>query len=145
MPVDELSIESVAFLLADYAEIVDNKLYTMGAGWDRLSFPEGDLTHRAIAVGVVLRVPWRAASQRHTWELRLTNVDGEDLLDPCPSGEFETGRPVGPIEEAPSNMMFAFTLGDFTFPSVGRYSARLSVDGSEIATAPFAVVGVKQL
>lgn len=144
MPIDELSIKPVAFLLADYAEIVNNKLYTMGAGWDRLSLPEGNLTYRAISFGVVLRVPWTAANQRHTWELRLTNDDGKDMLDPSPSGEFETGRPAGSIEGAPSNMMFAFTLANYTFPSVGSYSARLSVDGSEIATAPFAVVAVKQ-
>jgi hypothetical protein len=137
----DTTIETAAFVLADHAEIVNGKLYTMGAGWDRLTLPEDNLRVPSIAVAVILRVPWTASNQPHSWQVGLTDENGENILNPSPSGKFETGRPPGAPKGSPSTVMFTFTLANFELPKLGAYSARLEIDGSEIAVAPFSVFG----
>lgn len=140
---DGSTIEVASFLLADHAEVVQGKLYTMGAGWDRLTLSKENPTLSSFSIATVLRVPWTASNQPHTWEVSLKHEDGQEVFAPTPpGGQFETGRPPGALKGAPSTIMFAFSIANLKFPKLGGYSARLIVDGIEIAAAPFVIMGL---
>jgi hypothetical protein len=79
-------------LVADYAEVVNHKLYIMGAGWDRFSPPAFPAVMR---IGIVagVRVPYLESNVPHHLTVTLRDGDGQELfrLD----GDLETGRPPG--------------------------------------------------
>jgi len=137
----ETTISVAAFLLADHAEVINGKLYTMGAGWDRLTLPADQLQAPSIALATVIRVPWTASNQPHRWEVAIASEDGKNVLgEQPPNGEFETGRPPGTKKGSPSTVMFSMTLANLRFPSAGGYVATISIDGTPVASAPFTVV-----
>ena len=61
----------IAFLiLTDYAESLNGKLYTLGAGWNVLRFPELPQDWR-FTVGLGIDVAWDETNQRHGLEMLL--------------------------------------------------------------------------
>jgi hypothetical protein len=77
---------------ADYAEVVNGKLYLMGGGWDKFRPPSYPSTMRmGIAVGI--RVPYLDANVPHHLTVVLRSADGEVAFKL--EGQIETGRPPG--------------------------------------------------
>lgn len=80
-------------ILADSAQVVGNKLYMLGGGWDRLIVnKELPLTQR-LAIATSFRVPWNETNERHSFEIEIATEDGKQLGKG--TGQFEIGRPVG--------------------------------------------------
>ena len=65
-------------LTADFAEIVNGKLYVMGAGWDTITPPEYPTTIR-LGIVVGIRVPYRDAGTKHHVTITLRNGPTELL------------------------------------------------------------------
>lgn len=79
-------------VLADFAEVVNGKLYLMGGGWARFNPPTFPAVMRfGLAVGV--RVPYLEAEMAHSLQVVLRGGDGQEHL--TMQAEFETGRPPG--------------------------------------------------
>ena len=79
-------------LLADYAEIVNGKLYLMGGGWDRWFAPAVPVQVRlAIAVGV--RVGWEETNKTIPIRMWVEDDDGAELVRI--EGQVNVGRPPG--------------------------------------------------
>ncbi len=85
-------------ILADSAEVVGNKLYLLGGGWDRLTVNTGFPIDQRCAIALSVRVPWNETNQKHVFEVE---VMGEDTQTEQPKslvkvgGQFEVGRPPG--------------------------------------------------
>lgn len=77
-------------LLADYAEVVNGKLYLMGGGWDRFFAPTAPVQMRvAIVVGV--RISWEETNKPVPVRIQLEDDDGAELLHI--DGQVNVGRP----------------------------------------------------
>ena len=92
---DAMMIEgtTVDFLLtADFAEVVQGKVYIMGAGWDKFAPPTYPAVMR-IGLAAGIRVPYLESNVPHHLSVTLRSGDGEDLFKI--EGDLETGRPAG--------------------------------------------------
>lgn len=122
----------VTLLLADAAQVVDNKLYILGGGW---SITGPDPTPFAIAMKI--EVPWTEANKKHRWELRLLGADGEQirlegLPDQAPieiSGDFEVGRPPGITPGVALEVALAINSTPLPLPPGQRFVWQLWIDG----------------
>ena len=111
-------------VLADFAEVVNSKLYLMGGGWDRFAPPNYPAPMRwGIAVGV--RVPWLESNIPHRISLTLRTEDGVELfkLD----GNVETGRPPG--SKGQSTLVQLAVNGQTELQGPGSFEVIAEIDG----------------
>jgi hypothetical protein len=80
-------------ILADYAEIIGNKLYVMGGGWDVLTVNKQFPTEQRCGLAASFVVPWNETNQRHHVEIQVATEDGTSIA--TVGAEFEVGRPPG--------------------------------------------------
>jgi hypothetical protein len=84
---------TIDFLLtADFAEVVQGKVYMMGAGWDKFAPPAYPAVMR-IGLAAGIKVPYLESNVPHHLSVTLRSGDGEDLFRI--DGDLETGRPPG--------------------------------------------------
>ena len=122
----------VMMMLADAAQVVDNKLYVLGGGWS-VTGPQPV----PFAIAMKLEVPWDQTNMEHSWTLRLVTDDGEHVSLPGPDGEspveisgaFEVGRPPGVRAGTPIDLAIAFNSGPLPLPMGRRYVWHLLIDG----------------
>ncbi|MPZ22894.1 MAG: hypothetical protein GEU28_05005 [Dehalococcoidia bacterium] len=122
-------------IVADAAQIANNKLYVMGGGWNQLrvnTLPAD--VNIGLAVGV--RVDWNETNVRRKLELLVHDSDGKQLMRV--EGQFETGRPAG-IPQGSSQLIQVAANGRVQFPDVGSYLLLAVVDGDELQRVPFYV------
>jgi hypothetical protein len=80
-------------ILADSAQIVGNKLYLLGGGWDVLTVGSALPTQQRCAVAASYRVPWNETNEKHAVEIEVLGEDGDSLAKVA--GQVEVGRPAG--------------------------------------------------
>ena len=135
-----MSIEQVEIdflLLADKAEILNGKIYMMGGGWDRryisnLSAP----VEITILLGIL--VPWTLTNEKHSFEIRLEDADG-NALPPVVGGEITIGRPPDATRGQQFRAMASLS-GRWTLPQFGTYSIVALLEGEEKKRAVFYAV-----
>jgi len=81
------------FVVADWAESVNGKLYLMGGGFDSFFAQEFPFAHR-FSFAAVFRVPWADTNRRFPVVGVLETLDGNELGWKM-EGEAEAGRPAG--------------------------------------------------
>ena len=126
----------VTMLLADAAQVVENKLYLLGGGW---SMTGPDPVPSAIAMKI--EVPWDQTNDRHRWEMALLDADSQPVFVQGPegeqalviNGEFEVGRPAGVASGTPIDLALAINLGPIPLPGGRRYVWELTIDGQSHA------------
>ncbi len=135
LPFGERGIEAtmkVTMLLADFAQVLQGKLYIMGGGWS-ITGPQPSLS----AIALKIEVPWTQTNRRHDFALELIDADGRPVKVPGPNGEapavmtghFEVGRPPGMAAGTPLDMPLALAIGPMPLAG-GRYVWKLSIDGN---------------
>ncbi len=90
IPADE--VDGDFLLTADFAEVVNGKLYLMGGGWSQ-SMPSQFPAQMQMGVAAGFRVPFLESNRPHHIMLELRNGDGQSLMKI--EGDLETGRPPG--------------------------------------------------
>jgi uncharacterized protein DUF6941 len=132
----------IAFLLlTDYSESLNGKLYSMGAGWNMLGFPELPREWRfSVAMGI--DVPWDETNQRRRIELVIQDPDGAELGDEL-SMEFEAGRPPGLQAGQEQRMVIAINVGA-TFETAGPHAVVIRSEDEELERARFYVSSTPQ-
>jgi hypothetical protein len=85
-------------ILADAAQVVGNKLYLMGGGWDKLTVNTPFPVDQRCALAFALRVTWNETNQKHAFEIEILSEDAateqpRSLMKA--GGQFELGRPPG--------------------------------------------------
>lgn len=120
----------VNLLLADWAQVVQGKLYVMGGGWS-VTGPQPQPS----AIALKIEVPWTQTNRRHEFKVELLDADGRPVVLPGPegekpvvmSGQFEVGRPPGVSPGTPLDMPLALTMGPLPLMA-GRYLWKLSIN-----------------
>jgi hypothetical protein len=131
LPTASLTIDYL--VLADFAQVVNRKLYLMGGGWDRFTPPVYPAAMRlGIAVGI--RVPWLEANTPHHLTLVVRNEDDQAEAVRL-EADFETGRPAGSRGE---DQLVPFALNaQTTLPGPGAFVIVASIDNQERKRYPF--------
>jgi hypothetical protein len=127
-------------LLADSAEALNGKLYTLGAGWNMLRFPELPAPW-SFSIALGLDVPWDSTNRRHALALRIDDPDGETLGDEF-TMEVEAGRPPGAVQGQDQRIVFALGT-QLEFERPGPHAVIVSVGDQEIGRSRFYVVEVE--
>ena len=118
------------FVLADHAQLSENKLYLSGGGWTRLTVPHVPVRRR-VGLAIGLRIDPDEAGAPHSFR-----IDMQTPGDPVElgQGQFETER-----FEGPSQVFLLAINSDLPITSEGTYDLILSVDGNEIKRTGFQV------
>ena len=127
-------------ILADAAQIVGNKLYVMGGGWDRLAVDKVPKQH-SMGIAMSIRVPWNHTNERHSFEIVITSEDGQTISKA--EGTFESGRPPGVTVGQDQRVQFAMNA-IMTLGGPGTFVVLAHIDDQEEKRVPFNVIGSQQ-
>jgi hypothetical protein len=130
-------------LLCDFAEEINGKLYTMGAGWTTLHRIEEPAN---MAVAVLLHFEWTETNKKHTIELELQTEDGalveqgagDDVRIIRLSTVIEVGRPPGVKPGSEINAALSSAINGLILTK-GGYVWVLRAGETTLARAPFSV------
>lgn len=135
-------------LLCDHAQVA-GKLFISGANIDVFNIPPATPGPYLItfAVGGVVHVPWTETNQEHRLRFSVVDADGRTPAlppgTPVPPGGiggemvFNVGRPPGLPDGEEQLVPFAFQFVALPLAELGRYSIRLSIDGTEVRRVAF--------
>lgn len=125
-------------ILADSAQVVGNKLYLLGGGWETLAVGGGFPTQQYCAIAVSYRVGWNETNQRHNVQVEIAHEDGQILLQV--DGQVEVGRPPGLPAGADQRTQLSFAaLLPFDRPGTYVVIARIE-NQEEERRFPFRVI-----
>jgi hypothetical protein len=96
-------------ILADYAQVVGNKLYLMGGGWDVLTVSTAFPVVQRCAVAASFKVPWNETNERQEIEISILSDDGDSIA--TVRGQVEVGRPAGILPGTDQRTQIAADLG----------------------------------
>lgn len=143
--------------LADSAEVVQGKVYALGAGWNTIYVRQFPAAHRRLAVASTVHVPFTATNVSHQFELKLVTEDGKEYPigvradeegKPVPvramGGEFTLGRPPQLVDGDEQVACFAFTIDGLRFAEAGMFTWVISIDGEEVSRLPMRVKQAQQ-
>jgi hypothetical protein len=137
IPAERTSLEWL--ILADAAQIVGNKLYLIGGGWDVLTVNTAFPVDQIIGIAASFAVPWNETNQRHRAEITIIDEDGNTQMAGI-ANEFEVGRPPGIPAGSTQRTQVAGTLV-LRITHAGNYSIRGTIDGeAQHQRAQFRVV-----
>lgn len=131
----------IAFFPADHASVVEGKLYVNGGIWDRLNFPAYPQLVPPVSLVAVVRVPYRAYHQDHTFGMRMENAENEPLSFRVEGG-FRFGTEPHTRVGDPSLMSVAVPVAGVVLESPGDYSFVFSIDGTDLVRYPLRAVQV---
>ncbi|MDP2953100.1 MAG: hypothetical protein Q8O76_07285 [Chloroflexota bacterium] len=129
-------------ILADSAQVLGNKLYLLGGGWDLLTVNREFPVDQRCAVALSVRVPWNETNQKHTFELE---VAGEEPATEGPKsllkvgGQFEVGRPPGIPQGQEQRIQFAMDM-NLRLEGPGTKIVIARIEGQEMRRITFNVV-----
>lgn len=131
----ELSIDFL--FLADRAEVVNGKLYAMGAAWERVGVTDfAQPLTISFALGVL--VPWNATNRPHIVALTIHDADGKPLGFRV-EANFVTGRPPN-LNGETQRVLLAVPTAGVLLPGPGSYVLSAAVDGMEAKSVRFSAV-----
>ena len=133
--------DSPVFLLCDWAEVVNGKLYIGGGGFSQVLAG----TPVSLALALLVYVRWHETNQPRHLRVALLDEDGEPLADSVGQpfgieGDIEMGRPPGTKPGTVFPAPVAFRLPPMVFP-VGAYRFELHIDNVIKSTASFQAIG----
>ena len=132
-------------LLCDAADAVNGKLYILGGGWSHAVVTPGEPL--AMALAVLIHVPWDRANTRMKMQLELRDEDGAAVRigesEPIRAdGEIEAGRPPG---LRPGSDLDVALAPRFALPlPPGGYAWHLTLDDEPVARVVFTVAARAQ-
>lgn len=124
-------------ILADSAEVVNNKLYLIGGGWDSLTLNSSLPKLHPCAIAVSFKVPWNETNQQHNIEIVVADQDGAQLASL--EGQIEVGRPPGiPLGQAQRVQMSMQVM--LPLSQLGTHVIIVRIEGQDARTVNFNVV-----
>lgn len=124
-------------ILADAAQVVGNKLYLLGGGWDRLIANKGFPLSQQIGIAMSINVPWNNTNEKHAFEIEIATEDGQQIAKV--DGGFEVGRPVGILPGQDQRIQLAANAA-LKLNDPGIYSIMARIDGAICKRVHFSAV-----
>ena len=148
----------VNIMMADFAEVHQNKLFITGAGINLMMVAPVEPQVINFGIGLTVAVPWTATNQNH--HLKIALVDSDEHVVPLfrvppgmvmPEGQqegvitanFNVGRSASMEVGEDSIMPLAFQFPNLLIPHPGTYKITVDIDGSEVGCARFRVVAAQ--
>jgi hypothetical protein len=125
-------------ILADAAQVVGNKLYLMGGGWDTLQVNQPFPVTQRCAVATSFRVPWTETNRRHNVSIEIATEDGQVLGEV--KGQVEVGRPVGLPAGSDQRAQIAADIA-LGIPGPGTIVITARVEDRDVGRVTFRVLG----
>lgn len=121
----------LTLLLADWAEVLNGKLYVMGGGWT-----ETGPAPSPSALAAIIEVDWNETNIEHTLKFALMDADNRPVMIPTPTGEqpteieakFNVGRPPEAKRGSSFNVPLAMNIGPLPLQPGRVYVWRCSID-----------------
>jgi hypothetical protein len=139
-------VEIEWLILADSAQVVANKLYLLGGGWDRLTVTKGFPFDQRCAIAVAIKVPWNETNQKHTFEIEVLSED-QKTEEPKSiakiQGQFEVGRPVGIPAGQEQRIQLAIDMG-LKIDHPGMINIIALIDVTELKRLYYSVVSTQK-
>lgn len=124
-------------ILADHADILGNKLYLNGGGWDVLTITGPFPAKHLCALAASFEVGWNETNQRHNVQLEVRTADGQVLAQVA--AQLEVGRPPGiPAGQSQRAQIAGNMVLDL--PKSGTYEVVARVEDQIVSTVHFNVV-----
>jgi len=125
-------------MLADRAEILGNKLYVMGGGWDVVTVLGPLPAQHLCGIAASFLADWNNDTNRpHDVEVEVQSEDGVQIW--AMRGQLEVGRPPGIRPGQRQRTQIAANLG-LSLPTLGTYVVIARVGDEELARVQFNVV-----
>lgn len=106
-------------MLADRAEVIGNKLYVMGGGWDVLTVNSSLPVRQSCGIAVSFVVDWNDDTNRpHDVAVDVRTEDGQSIWSM--GGKIEVGRPPGIRPGQDQHIQIAANV-DLMIPALGTY------------------------
>jgi hypothetical protein len=125
-------------ILADRAEVINNKLYLMGGGWDVITVGTQFPVVHHCALAISFKVPWNETNQRHTISIEIVDEDGQTSLAKV-GGQIEVGRPVGIRPGQSQRLQMGINI-PLEFAKAGAYEVTASIEGQHVGGTEFRVL-----
>ena len=132
-------------ILADSAQVVGNKLYLLGGGWDRLTVNRDFPVNQHCAIAVAIKIPWNETNLKHVFEVEVMSEDPateEPKSLAKINGQFEVGRPAGIPAGQDQRIQMAIDMG-LRLDNPGTKTVIARIDGEEMRRLYFTVTGKK--
>jgi hypothetical protein len=135
-------VEIEWLILADAAQVVGNKLYLMGGGWENIVVNSPFPVDQRMGIALSISVPWNETNKKHIFEVEITSEDQEteqikSLLKM--GGQFEVGRAPGIRQGQDQRVQMAVDLTlHIEAPGVKTVIAR--IEGQEMRRLEFTVI-----
>ncbi len=117
----------VVMMLADSAQVAENKLFILGGGITVIP-----TTPAPLAIAVKIEIPWDRADVTHDWTLELLDADGMCVmvndLPVLVQGQFQIGRADHLPPGSPLPMPLAVNFSGLSLPAGQRFAWRLVID-----------------
>jgi len=123
-------------ILADAAQVVGNKLFLIGGGWDKLHINDFPRQH-PMGIALAIKVPWNETNEQHGFEIEIVSEDGTTIQKL--GGNFEVGRPAGIKAGQDQRGQFAVNA-IMQFAASGTFVVLARIDGEERRRVLFNVV-----
>ncbi len=124
-------------ILADHVDVVGNKLYLHGGGWDVLTVNSGFPVQQTLGVAAAFSVPWNETNQRNNVEIEIVTADGLTLTKAAV--QLEVGRPPGLPAGQSQRAQIAVNM-TLLLDKPGTYEIVTRIEGQEDARTHFNVV-----
>ena len=133
-------IQVTTAMLADNARVAeDGKLYIFGGQWDRILTAQLPLNHPALAIALVVKVPYDRALEPHRVALHLETEDGDVLSTPQMEGTLQTGHAPTSRRGDDGFAPLAITVSPLHLERAGHYSWVVSIDDEEKCRIPMII------
>jgi hypothetical protein len=138
--------------LADSADVINNKIYALGGGWNTIFARAFPVVHRRLTLAATVHVPFTETNTAHKFEIRLVTEDGAEhpigmradaegraIPVTAMGGEFTLGRPPQLVDGDEQIACFAFTIDGMLFEAAGMFSWVITIDDEEETRLPMRV------
>lgn len=123
-------------MLADHVEVINNKLYVMGGGWETLTVNAVPVQH-VVALAVAFSVPWSETNQRHDIQIEILDQESKSLAKV--DGQIEVGHPSGVPLGRGQRIQMGVNLS-LTVEQLGPHAIATRIEGHESKHITFNVV-----
>lgn len=124
-------------ILGDFAQMVANKLYLQGGGWDKLTVNSGFPVTHPMGIAASFRVPWNETNQEHHVEIEVVTDDGDSIAKI--NASLTVGRPPDIPAGQDQRSQIAGNLA-LQLPKQGTYTIIARIEDQEAAKTHFNVV-----
>ena len=128
-------------ILADSAEVIGNKLYLLGGGWDRITINKEFPVPHPMAVALSFKIPWNETNESHKFGVAILTEEGAQIAQF--GGDLEIGRPPG-IPPGQDQRMQAAVNMSLKLDGPGTFSVIASIDGVDGPRTVFNVVAARR-